>query len=156
MVWLATRGWRVTGIDISGVAVQRASQEIESLGLQRLATAVRADLVDDPIPGESFDFVSSQYFHVAPPARSVVLSKLADSLAIGGHLLVVGHFFEDLQRGFRQPPDAGVYWDAEELAESLGNNFLVLEAGTRQRPGTTSSGSSAAVNDVVVFVRRTG
>src|SRR6202171_4125678 len=58
-IWLARRGWTVTAIDISDVAVGRAREAAE---LARIAVDwVRGDALQTTFPARSFDLVSMQY-----------------------------------------------------------------------------------------------
>ena len=58
-IWLARRGWTVTAIDVSDVAVSRAREAAELAG----ATVdwVCGDALQTPFPARSFDLVSMQY-----------------------------------------------------------------------------------------------
>jgi SAM-dependent methyltransferase len=58
-IWLARRGWTVTAIDISDVAVSRAREAAE-----RAVAAVewvRGDALQTPFAARSFDLMSMQY-----------------------------------------------------------------------------------------------
>src|SRR5438874_7316479 len=58
-IWLARRGWTVTAIDISDLALGRAQEA------GRLAEAavewVRGDVLQTPFPAGSFELLSMQY-----------------------------------------------------------------------------------------------
>src|SRR6476661_40661 len=58
-IWLAQRGWTVTAIDISDVALSRARKAAELAG----ATVewVCGNALQTPLPARSFDLVSMQY-----------------------------------------------------------------------------------------------
>ncbi len=86
--WLATHGWRVTGADISTVALKRASNEAERLGLD--VEWLHLDLTREPAPAK-YDLVSAQFLHLPAAARRVLFGHLADVVLPGGTLLVVGH-----------------------------------------------------------------
>jgi tellurite methyltransferase len=57
-LWLAGRGYCVTGVDISPVALKQARAGAEARGLAGLATFVEADLDSYPIPESAFDVVA--------------------------------------------------------------------------------------------------
>src|SRR5205807_4543531 len=71
-IWLAQRGWTVTAIDISDVAVSRAREAAQLNGAA--VEWVCGDALQVPFPACSFDLVSMQY-----PA----LPKAAGEAAIG-------------------------------------------------------------------------
>lgn len=87
-LWLTERGWRVTAVDISQTAVDRAAAEAARRGLA--VDWQRVDLAASLPPGP-YDLVSAQFLQspVALP-RSEVLRRAAAEVAAGGTLLVVG------------------------------------------------------------------
>ena len=86
-IWLADRGWAVTGIDISDVALDRARRHAAAAGVE--VGFVLDDLTVSP---GSFDLVTSFFLHVPEPElRERTLLVAAESVAPGGTLLVVGH-----------------------------------------------------------------
>jgi SAM-dependent methyltransferase len=62
-VWLAQRGWAVTGLDVSGVALDRARLHARDAGV--VVRWVRAGLVEAGLPDRSFDLISAQE-HITP------------------------------------------------------------------------------------------
>src|ERR1700692_4663320 len=58
-IWLARRGWTVTGIDISEVAVRRAREAAELAGA--MVEWLSGDALQTPFAARSFDLVSLQY-----------------------------------------------------------------------------------------------
>jgi thioredoxin reductase/protein-L-isoaspartate O-methyltransferase len=88
-VWLASRGWTVTGVDVSGVALEKAAAHASAAGVE--ATWERADVRDwDPAP-RRFDLVSAQFMHFPRPVLEVLHRRLAAAVKPGGTLLIVGH-----------------------------------------------------------------
>ena len=90
-MWLATRGWTVTAVDVSPAAVDRARQHAEAAGPEDAArvTFLAADLTTWD-PHQRFELVTSHYVHVPGP-QEALFSRLASWVAPGGTLLVVGH-----------------------------------------------------------------
>ncbi|MFE2189423.1 class I SAM-dependent methyltransferase, partial [Streptomyces olivaceus] len=89
-LWLARRGWRVTAVDISGVAAERLTGHARAHGLGDLVDARRHDL-GVSFPEGLFDLVTAHYFHTPfEMDRSAVLRTAAQALRPGGRLLVVG------------------------------------------------------------------
>src|SRR3954447_10668457 len=86
-IWLAQRGWAVTAIDVSGVAVGRAREHAERIG-------VGVDwMVDDalrtPLPGAAFDLASLQYPALPKHGGERAVRDLLDTVRPGGVLLAV-------------------------------------------------------------------
>ncbi len=109
-VWLAKRGWEVTAVDISTVALGRAAGHAAEAGVGERITFRHADLRSER-PGEGFDLVSAQFMHLPPDARRELYTRLAGAVAPGGTLLVAGHHPSDLATSVGRmhfPPAGGV------------------------------------------------
>ncbi|GAA1352171.1 class I SAM-dependent methyltransferase [Saccharothrix algeriensis] len=92
-VWLARRGWRVVGVDVSGTALGRAAARAEAAGVADRVRWQRHDLAET-FPEGVFDLVSAQFLHSPVELegeRAAVLRRAAGAVAGGGVLLVVGH-----------------------------------------------------------------
>ncbi|MBJ7456610.1 MAG: class I SAM-dependent methyltransferase, partial [Thermoleophilia bacterium] len=116
-VWLARRGWEVTAVDFSGVALAKAA---------RLASAhdvsprlVEADLSGYAPQPESADLVVVLYLHLDPGLRARVLARAAAALAPGGVLLLVAHDLLNLTEGHGGPRDPSVLTTPEAVVAEL-------------------------------------
>ncbi len=126
-VWLAERGWTVTGVDFSEVALENARRLSAERGVE--VEWVQADVREWlPEPG-AFDLVVIMYLQIPVDERRVVHGRAAAAVAPGGTLLVVGHDRENLVSGTGGPQDAGVLLDSEEVAAEL--DGLVIERAER-------------------------
>ena len=76
-VWLAQRGWQVTGVDFSPVGLEKAAR----LAGQRGASVqwLLADLLDYVPPPAAFDLVAILYLHIDGAAMRDVLRHAARS-----------------------------------------------------------------------------
>ncbi len=88
-VWLARRGWQVTALDVSRVALDRAERHARDAGVE--VTWVHAGLVEADLPVGGFDLVSAQYPVLLRTPGATAERTLADLVAPGGTLLVVHH-----------------------------------------------------------------
>ncbi|MFI6145614.1 class I SAM-dependent methyltransferase [Streptomyces sp. NPDC051109] len=90
-VWLARRGWRVTGTDISGVALERAAGHAAGAGVADRIDWERHDLAES-FPAGEFDLVSACFLHsFGDFPRARILRRAAAAVAPGGTLLIAGH-----------------------------------------------------------------
>jgi SAM-dependent methyltransferase len=88
-VWLASKGWRVTGV------------------------------VEWRPPAASFDLVIVMYLHMVAGQRRQVLATAVSAVAPGGTVLVVGHDISNLQEGTGGPQDPAVLFSPEDIVEDL-------------------------------------
>nr|MDQ5860933.1 class I SAM-dependent methyltransferase [Actinomycetota bacterium] len=61
-IWLAGRGWEVTALDVSAVALERAEAHARERGQGGKIEWVRQDLATW-VPGKLFDLVTAQFLH---------------------------------------------------------------------------------------------
>lgn len=152
-VWLAERGWTVTGVDVSQVALDRAAAHAAAAGSPAI-TWERHDLTVT-FPTGPFDLVSAQFFQSPIDfPRMALLRRAADLLAPGGVLLSVSHA--------AAPPWSDhhdhVFPTAEgELAELALDPaaWEVLQCGNVEREATSPDGQHHGhLLDGVILVRR--
>ncbi|MGV1008357.1 MAG: class I SAM-dependent methyltransferase [Dermatophilaceae bacterium] len=138
-VWLASRGWAVTALDVSQVALDRARAHAAAAGVD--VVWLHCGLLDADLPPQGFDLVSAQYPALRrTPGRDAERALLA-AVAPGGTLLVVHHDTPHeamaLDNGF--DPDDWV--GPAQVAEVLGAGWTVEVNECRDR--TISGGAGA-------------
>lgn len=116
-VWLAERGWEVTGVDFADVGLDKARGLAAARGVD--ATWVQADLLEYDPPREAFDLVAILYLQLPAGERTRVLRAAAAAVAPGGTLLVVAHDRSNLEHGHGGPQDARVLATPDEVAGDL-------------------------------------
>ncbi len=150
-VWLAGLGWRVTGVDFSRVALERAGQLADARGVE--VRWVLAD-VRDYLPEEAgFDAVFVAYLHLPAIERASVLQRAVRAVAPGGVLLVVGHDLANLNGGTGGPKDPAVLMTPQEIVAELGG-VRVRRAETARRPVRVPEGTVIDALDTVVVADR--
>ena len=92
-LYLASLGFRVTGIDLSAVAVEKCREKAERLDLP--IEALVADLEHHPLPSEEYDLIVNFYYL----QRSLVPQILA-ALKPGGVLVFETFTIDQLQFGW--------------------------------------------------------
>ncbi|MBG6212776.1 MAG: class I SAM-dependent methyltransferase [Cryobacterium sp.] len=155
-LWLARRGWRVTAVDFSAVALERAAAHAAS----EAESAVRIhwahhNILEWTPPAGSFDLVSSQFMHLPSRERRALFHRLAAAVLPGGTLLIVAHHPSDLVSGMKRPQLPDLFFTAEEAAEGLDPaewEILVSEARTRDITGP--DGDQITIADTVLRARR--
>jgi SAM-dependent methyltransferase len=155
-VWLAERGWQVTAVDISEVALERAAAHARTFGAELAGriTWQQADLIDW-VPDEgAYDLVSAQFIHLPREPREPMERRLAASVAPGGILLVVGHHPSDLATTMPRPNRPELFFTAEETAAGLDPAEWAVTAESRPRAATDPDGREVTIHDAVLRARR--
>jgi SAM-dependent methyltransferase len=124
-VWLAERGWRVTGIDYAGVAVDRARALAGRRGVE--VELEVGDVLTAPLDEGAYDLVLIAYLQLPPDERQRVLERAAGAVAPGGTLLLVGHDLRNHAEGHGGPKDPSLLWTAAEVAAALDEHGLEVE-----------------------------
>ena len=136
-VWLASRGWRVTALDVSQVALDRATQRSREAGVEITWHCGR--LEDMPLPPNGFDLATAHYPALRhSPGHDAERAVLA-AVAPGGTLLVV------------QPSFAEVGWPAL-LPVGVALNFALFMLVTRQIAKHTDPISLQTVSGFIAVV----
>jgi 2-polyprenyl-3-methyl-5-hydroxy-6-metoxy-1,4-benzoquinol methylase len=142
-VWLAERGWQVTGADFSDVAIENARGLAAERGVE-VDWAV-ADLREWEPPARAFDLVVVLYLQLPAEELGPILGRAADAVAPGGTLLVVGHHSANIAEGSGGPKDPRVLYTAEEVAASLDG----LEIEKAERVLRSVEGERDAIDTLV-------
>ncbi|GAA2057673.1 class I SAM-dependent methyltransferase [Polymorphospora rubra] len=115
-IWLATRGWRVTAVDFSPVAVDRGRQVADRHGVEVdwQVADVRAYEPAGPI-----DLAVVLYLHIGSAEIATVLRRAAAALAPGGILFVLGWDRSNAVAGTGGPRPADLLYDAAEMTRAV-------------------------------------
>lgn len=157
--WLAGRGWRVTAVDFSQVALDRGRRLAAGLpgGAAERLSWLRADVLAYEPEAGGYELVLVVYLHLPADRRRTVLAAAAAALAPGGTLLVVGHATANLTEGVGGPQDARVLFAPEDVVADLAGRGLRTERAEHvHRPVTTADGGRARAIDTLVRLRRPG
>jgi SAM-dependent methyltransferase len=156
-LWLASRGWQVTALDLSPVALARAAEQAALAGpeIAGRITWEHADLLSWS-PRAQVDLVSAQFLHLPPEPAVQVQARLAAAVRPGGTLLIVGHDKSDLETTVRRPPVPELFSTAAEIAGRLDPEaWDVVVATSAERSATDPEGRTVTIRDAVMkAVRR--
>jgi SAM-dependent methyltransferase len=124
-IWLAARGFDVTAVDFSAVAIERA----RALAAER---GVHVDWICEDVtrfepPPRAFGWVVILYLQLPGVERARALARAASALEPGGRLLMIGHARRNLAEGVGGPQEPDVLWDPQEIARELGVLGLEVE-----------------------------
>lgn len=157
--WLADRGWQVTAVDLSPVALERGAARARELGdaIARRIAWQQVDLVGWIPAAGRYDLVSAQFMHLPQPQRENLHRRLAAAVAPGGVLLVVGHHPWDLRTTVSRPNVPELFYTAADVAAVLDpRQWTILAEEARPRPAVDPDGREVTIHDAVLTARRTG
>ncbi len=155
-IWLAERGWRVTAVDFSRVALARGAAHAAELGagVARRIDWLRADLTEWAPSEASYDLVSAQFMHLPKEPRESMFRRLAAAVAPGGTLLIVGHHPSDLQTTIPRPPLPELFFTAGDIATLLDAQQWTIDVNdARARSAVDPEGRTVTVHDAVLRAR---
>lgn len=156
-IWLARRGWQVTGVDFSSVALERAAAHAAEAGPE-IANRIQwrcEDLTAWEPPTARYDLVSAHYLHLPVAPREALFTRLAEAVAPGGTLLFAAHHPSDLGTTMPRPPIPDLYFTGDEIVAFLDPSaWEVLANDARPREATDPEGRSVTIHDTVLRARR--
>ncbi len=119
-VWLATRGHRVTGIDLSPVAIEQACRLAADHAVEVIFEV--ADVVGGWTPPQgAFDLVVLSYLQLPPHDRRVAHAKATNAVAPGGTVWLIAHHSDNIADGVGGPQFPEVLFDEQALATDFGD-----------------------------------
>lgn len=143
-IWLAERGWRMTAVDFSEVAIERG----------RAASDVVEFVVADVLtwePPESYDLIVVAYLHLPPSDMRQAVGRVASWLAPGGELFLIGHDVSNIDEGYGGPQVPEILTRVESVVEWL-EGLEIVEAQVVKRPVDIEAGRVFA-RDALVRAR---
>ena len=146
-IWLARLGWQVTAVDVSLTALDRASIQAATDGVEARIDFQQHDLAHT-FPTGAFDLVSAQYLHSPIEFPRVhVLKRAAEAVAPGGLLLIVDHASVS-PRSWAAPEETLAPLDLSP------DEWHTERLEAREREATRPNGQRTTVTDNVIALRR--
>lgn len=128
-LWLASRGWRVTALDFSTVAVDRGRSLPGGDAVDWLvADATRWERGPDEDP---YDLALLCYLQLPADERREAVNRAFAAIAPGGTLLVVAHDSSNLTDGTGGPQDPAVLMTAADVEGDLAGLPVDVERAER-------------------------
>jgi len=132
-LWLAQRGWQVTAVDFSDVALDRGRRRVDDQAVPGGVEWVCADLTTYDPPAGPFDLVLLLFIHLPAPDRRRLLNLAAAALGPGGIVLVVGYDTTHATEGQGGPRDPAILFSPADIVADL--DGLRVERAERLRVG---------------------
>jgi SAM-dependent methyltransferase len=154
-LWLARRGWHVTALDFSAVAVERGRRLAGDLPVTwQVGDALTAEL-------PQVDLAVLAYLQLVEDERRTAVRRAWAVLEPGGTLLVVAHDSTNLTEGTGGPQDPSVLYTAEDVLGDLDSEPVeVVRAERVARVVAAADDHRGEVDrtawDALVHLRRSG
>ena len=151
-VWLASRGWDVTAVDFSQVALARGRETAPDAAV----TWVCADVLGWQPGPEPYDLAVLAYLQLVESERRRAVLTAFGCLRPGGTFFLVAHDTSNLTEGTGGPQDPSVLMTADDVLADLGDaSYDVVEAARVARPVPAPDGIEHTAYDALVRVVRT-
>jgi SAM-dependent methyltransferase len=155
-LWLAGRGWRVTAVDFSGVALAKGRRVAQAAGDGRADRIdwIEADLLAYQPEQGSYQAVVIAYLQLAAAERRVVVPRAATALAGDGVVLVVAHDAANLADGVGGPPDPAVLYTVGDVRSDLAASGVPLRIERAEQAFRPVEGEPRPAIDLLVRATR--
>lgn len=141
-IWLAGRGWKMTAVDFSPVAVERGQEQTADVNW------VVADVLEWEPESTGFDLVLIAYLHLIPSDFESLLRRVVTWLGPGGELFMIGHDRTNIEHGHGGPQYPEILWDVEEIVPWL-DGLDIVEAAVLKRVIDIDEGSATALDTLI-------
>ncbi len=154
-IWLAARGWQVTGVDFSTAALAKAETLARGHHPSLAVDWQCADATDFQ-SSTSFDLALLAYVQLPPPERLKAIRSAWNCLAPDGTLLVIAHHTENVTEGVGGPQDPAVLYSEQDVIADLGVIDCSAIVERAERVARPVAGSDRPALDTVVRARKLG
>lgn len=154
-VWLASKGWRATGVDFSDVGLDKARALARRHGVQ--VRWLCRDLIRYRPRPRHYELVLMCYLQLPRDQLTVVVARAAAAVRPGGTFLYIAHDLSNLKHGHGGPRDPAVLCTPSDIVAML-PGFRVPRADVVKRPVDAEPGhggtpGAVALDGVVRAVR---
>lgn len=158
-LWLAQRGWKVTGIDLSTVAIERAKERaaVQNSNAEFLVSDAQAYAEE---AAGRFDLVTAFFLHSRDEdQRAATMRVLARFVKPEGRILVVSHaamppWSKHHEHADGSPRSTFKITAKSEIADLGIADWLIDVAEEKERTATGPEGEDATLLDSVVLARK--
>jgi len=123
-IYAAKNNWEVTSVDYSAVAVEKAKHyaQYDNVNIE----LINADLSVYEYPNNYFDAAGIIFLHLQSPEKESIHAKIANSIKLGGAVILEVFSNNQLQHGSGGPRNKNALYTIEEIAEYY-KNFDIEE-----------------------------
>ena len=149
-VYAAQKRWKVDAYDFSSIAHQKALQWADAKGVKIQYTVEEIENI--VLPTNYYDAVGLIYAHMHPSFRSTFHKACAESLAIGGTLILEAFEKKQLKNSSGGPKDSSMLYSVEELLNDF--QSIQIESCTKATIELNEGPYHQGIADVVRLVAK--
>lgn len=144
-VYLASRGYQVTGVDGSEVGLRKARELAAERGVA--ITTIHADLGAFEIEAEQWDGIIASYCHLPSAIRAPLFRAAVRGLKPGGVFVLEAYSKEQLDYGTGGPQSPDMLMALDEVKQELdGLDFVHAVTVVRDvREGSSHTGQASVI-----------
>ncbi|MBX3006423.1 MAG: methyltransferase domain-containing protein [Melioribacteraceae bacterium] len=116
-IFAATLGWEVDAIDYSEAGKKKA--ELLASKSNVTINYIVADIIESPLPKESYDAVALIYIHVNEETKPILHQKVIDALKPKGKIIIEAFDKEQLKYNSGGPKDKDLLYDLQSITEDF-------------------------------------
>ncbi|MEH3130590.1 MAG: methyltransferase domain-containing protein [Mycolicibacterium neoaurum] len=147
-VYLAGRGWQVTALDVSRVALEQAAAAAATAGVR--VSWVRNRLEDMEVPAGGFDLVTAHYPALLRTPDGAAGTALLSAVAPRGTLLVVHHADIDVELAKSHGFDPAMYLLHDDVRALFDDRWEVRVERGRRREVPAGADGQHTHDDIIV------
>lgn len=147
-IYLAERGWDVTAIDFSDVAIDKARQIADRHGVK--VNWIRDDVSTWQCQPGRFDLVAVLFLHTHTKERNKWLTMATEAVAPGGIFVYIGHDPSNIEKGTGGPQDPDVLPGIEVITSHL-TGFVIERTTIIERPVERDPGHHGAAEGQIAL-----
>ncbi|TCS62953.1 class I SAM-dependent methyltransferase [Varunaivibrio sulfuroxidans] len=152
-IWLAERGWTVSAVDFSDVAIKKAEKLAAERKVADKIAFQAADLRSYTFEKNHFDLVALIYLQIPQEELIPILERAVQAVTPGGVFLVIAHDSENLKHGYGGPQNPDMLYTAQQVATAVDGAVRIEKAQRVERPVETDDGVKIAIDCLVRGIR---
>ena len=155
-IWLAHRGWQVTGVDFSSAAISKAQTLAEAQDPPVIPIDWRCADATTFQSSLEFDLALLVYLQLPARQRRAAVRSAWNSLAPHGHLLVIAHHSDNLEHGVGGPQEPAALYTAADIVADLAEVDPAAAVERAERVRRPVQGTDRPALDTLVRASKTG
>ena len=123
-VFLAEKGYHVTSVDVSNLAVDKANALAGTRGVD--INSHVGDIFSFPCPSDHYDLIVIAFMHFLPADHVLFMDLMKSTLKPGGLLIMEGYTHDQLPLTSGGPKNPDMLFSRDQIAQDFNDFDIVL------------------------------